>query len=119
MDLLLDTTTWDLVTDATDLQLVEKEDAVGQHLSQRLKTFAGEWFLDLRLGVPYFSQVLVKNPDPVVLDSVFKSEIIHTPGIVELRQFDLRLDAGTRQLQLSFTAVADSGAVISFSEVLP
>ena len=119
MDLLLDSATWDLSTDATDLLLVDGEDAVAQHLSQRLNTFAGEWFLDLRLGVPYLQQVLVKNPDPVVLDSVFKSEIIHTPGIVELQAFELRLDAGTRQLQLSFTAVADSGAIISFSEVLP
>ncbi len=118
MDLSLDDN-WDLVTDATDLLLVDAAEAIGQHLAQRLKTFAGEWFLDLRVGVPYLQQVLVKNPDPVVLDSIFKSEIINTPGIVELRQFDLRMDAAARQLQLSFKAVIDTGAVISFSEVIP
>ena len=119
MDLLLDDSTWDLVTDATDLQLVKGAAAIRQHLAQRLKTFLGEWFLDLRKGVPYLQQVLVKNPDPVVLDSMFKSEIIHTPGIVELLEFDLRLDAGLRQLQLSFKAADDTGAIISYSEVLP
>jgi hypothetical protein len=119
MDLLLDESTWDLVTDATDLKLVDGADAVRQHLAQRLKTFLGEWFLDQRIGVPYLQQVLVKNPDPVVLDSVFKAEIIHTPGIVELLSFDLGIDAGARRLQVASTVVASDGESLSFNEVLP
>lgn len=118
MDLLLNDD-WDLAAGTTDLQLVDEEKAVGQHLAQRLKTFTGEWFLDQRIGVPYLQQVLVKNPDPVVLDSVFKAEIINTPGIVELRSFDLQIDAGTRQLRLEFKAVTDAGTIVSFNEVLP
>ena len=118
MDLLLNDSTWDLSTDATDLQLVDDTDAIRQHLAQRLKTFMGEWFLDLRIGVPYLQQVMVKNPDPIVLDSVFKAEIIATPGIVELTEFTLQMDARLRQLLLSFTAATDTGAVINFSEVL-
>jgi hypothetical protein len=118
MDLLLDDT-WDLAAGVTDLQLVDGEQAIAQHLAQRLKTFMGEWFLDLRVGVPYLQQVLVKNPDPIVLDSVFKSEVINTPGIVELRKFDLQIDAGTRQLRLECKAVSDAGTIVSFSEVLP
>lgn len=117
MDLLLDDATWDLVTEVTDLKLVEKADAIRQHLCQRLKTFLGEWFLDLRIGVPYFQRVMVKNPDPVVLDSVFKYEIINTPGITELLSFDLTIDG--RQLLLAFVAACDDGAIVTFSEVLP
>jgi hypothetical protein len=119
MDLLLDDTRWDLVMSDTDLRIVTGADAIRQHLCQRLKTFMAEWFLDLRIGVPYFQHVMTKNPDPVVIDSAFKSEIINTPGIVELLSFDLRIDAGTRRLQLVFKAAADDGAVISFNEVLP
>ncbi len=119
MDLLLDDTSWDLSTDATDLLLVDQADGIRQHLAQRLKTFMGEWFLDLRVGVPYLQQVMVKNPDPVILDSVFKAEIINTPGIVELLEFDLAINAGTRELKLFFKAVADTGAVITYNEVLP
>lgn len=119
MDLLLDDTIWDLSTDATDLLLVDQADAIRQHLAQRLKTFMGEWFLDLRVGIPYLQQVMVKSPDPVVLDTVFKTEIINTPGIVELLEFDLRIDAGTRVLQLAFKALADTGAIITYNEVLP
>jgi len=119
MDLLLDDTSWDLATDATDLLLVNQADAIRQHLAQRLKAFMGEWFLDLRVGVPYLQQVMVKNPDPLVLDTVFKAEIINTPGIVELIEFDLRIDASTRELQLAFKALVDTGAIITYSEVLP
>ena len=119
MDLLLDDSSWDLSTDAIDLLLVDQADAICQHLAQRLKAFMGEWFLDLRVGIPYLQQVMVKSPDPVVLDTVFKTEIIKTPGIVELLEFDLRIDAGTRVLQLAFKALDDTGAIITYSEVLP
>ena len=118
MDLLLDEN-WDLSLGATDLQLVTGAAAIGQHWAQRLKTFMGEWFLDLRIGLPYFQQVLVKNPDPVVLDSVFKAATIATPGIVELLEFELEIEARTRELRLRAKARADEGAAITFNEVLP
>jgi hypothetical protein len=117
MDLLLDDT-WDLEVGATDLSMVTGADGVRQHLAQRLKTFAGEWFLDRRIGVPYLQQVMVKNPDPVVLDSAFKAEIIATPGIEELMAFELAMDAAARQLQLSFVAQSIEGPII-YNEVLP
>ncbi len=120
MDLQLDIDDWDLTFPAgsTDLTLVSGVDAIRQHLSQRLKTFMGEWFLDTRIGVPYFQQVLVKNPDPVVLDSVFKAVIVNTPGILELTDFALQVDRSTRQLKLTFTAATTEGE-LCFDEVLP
>lgn len=118
MDLRLNELTWDLAMGDTDLQLADGAEAVRQHLSQRLKTFLAEWFLDMRVGLPWRQQIMVKNPDPVVLDSVFKAEIVNTPRISELLSFDLAIDAGSRTLQLSFAAVGDDGSVISFDEVL-
>ena len=117
MDLQLDIDSWDLIT-GVDLSLVSGIESIRQHLAQRLKTFMGEWFLDNRIGVPYFQQVLIKNPDPVVLDSVFKAVIVNTPGVIELLEFDLKVDRSTRQLKLSFTASTTEGE-ISFDEVLP
>ncbi len=119
MDLALDKDTWDLVIADRDLAVVTGESAIVQHLAQRLKTWLGEWFRDQRKGVPYLQHVLVKNPDPVVLDGVFKSAIINTPGIVELTFFDLSVERRTRRLKLTFTATSESGEQISFDEVLP
>lgn len=39
-----------------DLLLTTSDDAVRQHLQQRLRTFLGEWFLDLDVGIPFFQR---------------------------------------------------------------
>ncbi len=116
-DIALDTE-GDILITGSDLTLTTGVDAIRQHLSQRLKTFYGEWFLNMEIGVPYFQQVLRKNPDPVIIDSIFKREIINTPGILQLEEFSLDLDSATRTLTLSFKARCDEGA-IEFSEAVP
>lgn len=118
MDVLIDSITGDISVNS-DLSLTEGTQAIEQHLRQRLQTFFQEWFLDKRIGIPYFEQVLVKNPDFVVVDSIFKREIIDTPGIEELVQFDFNFDKSLRELTLSFKARTIEGSVINFSEVIP
>lgn len=101
-----------------DLQLTTGTNAIDQHLKQRLKMFLGEWFLDNRIGLPYFQHILKKNPDPIVIDSVYKRQILTTPGILELLSFDLDLDIPTRQLTVSFKAKTSEG-VLDFSLEVP
>ncbi len=108
----------DILISGSDLTLTTGVDAIKQHLSQRLRTFYGEWFLNMEIGIPYFQQVLRKNPDPVVIDSIFKREILNTPGILQLTEFDLDLDPAIRELTLSFKAICNEGE-IEFSEVIP
>ncbi len=108
----------DILIEGNDLQLSTGVEAIQQHLSQRLKTFLNEWFIDKRIGIPYFEHVLRKNFDPVVVDTVFKRQIINTPGVLELLSFDADLDKSTRTLQVTFKARTSKG-VINFSEVLP
>ena len=108
----------DVVIEDGDLALVTEKDAIAQHLKNRLNTFLGEWFLDKRVGVPYFEHILKKNIDPLVIDSVFKREIINTQGIIEIKTFNLDLDPTLRELALTFTASSIEGD-ITFSEVVP
>jgi hypothetical protein len=107
----------DIFLNVDDLELTSGLDAKSQHLTQRLRTFLGEWFLDLRRGVAYFQQIMIKNPNPAIVDSVLKKEIINTPGIIQLTSFDLDI-ATNRELTLSFRALAEEGE-INFSEVIP
>ena len=108
----------DIEIDGNDFVLTVDIEAIEQHLGQRLKTFLEEWFLDKRIGVAYLQQVLKKNPDFVVVDSILKKEIITTPGILELTKFVLDLNPSTRVLTLTFNARTSDG-VINFSEVIP
>ncbi len=107
----------DAFLNVNDLELTSGIDAKIQHMKQRLRTFLGEWFLDLRVGVAYFQQIMVKNPNPAVVDSIFKKTIINTPGTQQLTLFDLGIGTD-RQLTLSFKAITEEGEV-NFSEVIP
>ncbi len=116
MDMKLDSE-GDLFIGGDDIVLTFGIDGIAQHLTQRLRTFLGEWFLDLRIGVAYFQQILLKNPNPAMVDSIFKKEILNTPGVLELTFFDL--DIGTdRTLTLSFRTITQEGE-INFSEIVP
>jgi len=116
-DLLQDINTGELILQNGDLVLCTGVDRARQFLAQRLSAILGEWFADLDEGLPYFESILVKAPDPVVLEGIFKDRIISTPGIIGLDEFDLQLDTATRQLTLSFLAQSTDGP-IDFSQVL-
>jgi hypothetical protein len=98
-----------------DLTLNSGIESVRQFLSQRLRLFLAEWYLDQDLGVPYFEEVLVKNPNPIVIDQIFKKEILSTRGVLSLEQFDLQLNTASRLLTVSFRARTLDG-IIDFSE---
>lgn len=108
----------DIELDAVDLKTIEGEDAITQHLGQRLKTFLGEWFLDTRIGIGYFQLILKKNPDPVVVDTILKDAVINTPGVLQLLSWDLDVDNALRELTLTFRAQTSTG-ILNFSEVIP
>jgi hypothetical protein len=55
-----------------------------QKIEKHLKLFLGEWFLDLRKGVPYYRDILLKNPDLEVVRSVMRSKILEVEGIISV-----------------------------------
>lgn len=105
------------VTDG-EVTLVIDEEAIAQHLKIRLRTYRGEWFLDTREGIPYKEFILVKNPNRLIVESIFREVIVGTPGIKSLNSFSLDIDGTTRALTLSFTATFDNGLPLVFEELL-
>ena len=118
MDLALSNDTGDLDLSDGDLYILSGVDAVAQFLSQRLRFFLAEWFLDESKGIPYYDKIFVKNPNPVVVDSILKTEVIQSPGVQELVSFNLDLDFITRRLALDLEAISESGEPIIFSDVV-
>lgn len=116
-DITLDSSGDLFISESGDLVLNQKADAVRQHLEQRIKTGFREWFLDRSIGIPYFEHVLVKNPNVTVIDSLFKSTILDTPGVDELLAFDLILDNNSRELSISFRVKAFNEE-IDFTQIL-
>ncbi len=75
-----------------------------QKLRQRLKFFLAEWFLDQRLGVPYFQKIFVENPDLPLLTTLYSRIVVGTPGVASVESLVLRFDRKTRILYVSFVA---------------
>jgi len=87
----------------------EKVEAISQHIRSRLRTFLGEYFLDERIGIPFFRDVFVKAPDLEIIRSIFSQGILNTPGVVQLTELRLDLDRSTRELSIAFEAIVDTG----------
>lgn len=116
VDLALDETTWDLYLENRDLAFVTGIDAIKQNLKQRLQVFLGENKFDINSGMPYFQNILRKNPDPIKIRAAFVNTILNTPGILEITNIDFDLDSQTRILSVDFRCISTNGIVdYSFS----
>jgi hypothetical protein len=102
----------DLALTLGRLTLIDGTEEKAQKLRNRLRMFEGEWFLDVRVGVPWFSVVFVKAPDLEVVKRLLRKVILATPGIVSVTELSVEFDRGTRELEYEFTAVDDTGVTI-------
>lgn len=80
------------------------EEDTQQRLRNVLRIFLAEWFLDTRLGVPYFQEILVKNPNLGAIRTAFTSRILRDRAVAGLTAFDVEWDRSTRHLEVNFTA---------------
>jgi hypothetical protein len=116
MDLRLDPSTNDLALTAGSPTLVSGAGAIAQQLRIRMKFFLGEWFLDTRLGIPYFQKILGKKRRKNLIDSIFRKAISTTPGVKTIDSFEQTFDGATRTLLLSFTVTTQADEVIIFNK---
>ena len=112
-DLALDGT-GDLLIDGGDLSIVRDGDALVQQLAIDFQFFKGEWFLDVRLGVPYFQEVLIKNPDLVAVNGIFRQVLEQSPAVNSIEEFNSDFDAATRKLSVTFTVRTVDGQIVIF-----
>lgn len=99
----------DLAVEAGDLVLLSDLEALKQSVQIRLQFFLGEWYLNQAVGIPYYQSVLVKNPNPAVLDSTFRQALLDTPGILDVSSLVIEVDAATRTGTVTFRASSDLG----------
>lgn len=97
-ELALDPATGDLAVPVT---ILRGADALAQRLTVRYKFFLGEWFLDTRQGIPYFRDILVKNPNLSLIQSVFRRATLLTPGVLAIRRFGTTLEEQGRVRRLN------------------
>lgn len=116
MDIALDKD-GDLLIANYDLALVSGIDAIAQEIKIKLQWFLGEWFLDLSAGVPYWQDILIKNPNLVDIDNLLRAMIVETRGVIDLLFFKYDLDNRTRALKINFEANTDKG-LLTFDDII-
>lgn len=101
----------DIAIVGNDVVLVTGLEEIGQRLTQRLRTFRGEPFLAQDEGVEYFEEVLKKNANSTIIESIFKRETSNTPGILEIEKFNIEKDNSTRVTTITIRAKTISGTL--------
>lgn len=106
IDFALHPVTRDLIL---SIRPIEGAERVAQAIGIRLRTWLGEWFLDISHGVPYLENVLVKNPNLAIVESVLRAQILDVEGVRSISAFSLQLDPKMRVLNVQFEAQSDEG----------
>lgn len=85
---------------------------VRQKIAARLNFFLDEWFLDRRLGVPYYRDVFLQNPDLDITRSVFRSVILSVQEVAAVDKLTLAYAPKERTLAVEFDAPLVSGGIL-------
>ena len=114
-DIKLNTATYDIDVTNHEFTVIGEDEAIAQQLGVRMRYFLGEWFLDTAQGIPFYRDILVKNPNTSLVREIFRDVIESTPGIARVVTLSLDLQAATRQLNITFKALLDSGEELEYA----
>lgn len=84
-----------------------------------LRFVKGEWFLNVEEGIPYFTQIFLKNPDSKVVLGIMRKALLASPGAVAVPLLTLEVDAGARTGRIRFELQFDDGRVLSSEDFQP
>lgn len=121
MDLILNYETGDLTwkngpltVDYTTQPFV---DTVKQRLFIMLRTFQGEWFMDLNHGIPYWQSILGKKTTKSAVDLIFQQKILAENGVKEITEF--KSTFVNRQYSLQFKVRVSTGEITDTITINP
>lgn len=99
---------------AGDLEIGEDGDifltqSVRQAVLIRLRWLFGEWRFAPENGVPYFQEIMVKNPDIPRIKQIIRSEIMSVDGMVDVKNLAVEINSETRVAKITFDGYVDNG----------
>lgn len=111
---LLDSARWDLVTDASgNIAVASPPYALAQDAASAVRLFQGELWYDTSRGVPYFQQILGKQPPLGTLKSAFTAAAMTVPNIETAQTFVTAITNRGVVGQMHLTTTAGTTVVIT------
>lgn len=117
VDLYLDLDKHDLIIVDGDLVITSGTHLILQNLKMRISTFYGEWFLDTSVGIRYFEDILVKNPNLAQIQGLIKSTILDTKGVNKILEFNIDYNARARTATINFLVDTIYG-IVNYSSAI-
>lgn len=99
----------DIVT--REASFIGGKDEIAQTIKTRLALFLGEYFRNIKEGTPWFEQILGKFASLDVVESVLRTRIATSPGVIRLTSFVADFDVNTRKYSLSVGVLTKYGIV--------
>jgi len=102
----LNTQTWDLELDSNgNLSLTDPDYSIAQDVASAIRTFIGECWYGVTLGMPYFQSILGKLPPASYITNMLEKAALTVPGVVSVTVVSLGLNKN-RQLTGSVIVVS-------------
>jgi hypothetical protein len=114
MDFLLQNNDIKIVNGDLALCPTDKE-ATAQAIIMRLKTLAGEWFLDETLGIPYFQRIFGRKQSEQFIRNLLMNSIQTLSGVETISDFRAYLK-DDRTMTINFRALLKDGSAININE---
>ena len=95
------------------MERVEGLSYTTQLVKCRLLTVLGEWYADNTIGLPWFSDVMIKAPDLGMIEGLISTNIRECPHVISVTSIKPSLDKSSRILNVSFEALSDWGVINS------
>lgn len=84
--LLLDTQTWDLITDANgNIAMASDPYSIAQDVASAIRLFQSEQWYDTRPGVPYLGNILGQRPPLQYIKTQIEKAALTVPEVVTAR----------------------------------
>jgi len=99
--------------------LINSSATIAQIIGTRLRLWSGEWFLNLKAGVPYLQQILGKPNSVATAEMVLRAQILACPGVSSIQLFSASYDANTRTITINATGVQTIFSAQPFNITLP
>ena len=96
------------------LVLVDNNEQLLQKIRQRLRLFYGEWFLDVRRGVPYFENILGAY-DTTIVTAILTHEIQKEDEVKNVMNVETTLDSVSRLFHYRCTIITQNNVELTFS----
>lgn len=103
----------DILLDADgDLHLSTNGDiSFGNSVLQKIRIcllwFEGEWRWNTDVGIPYLTELFIKNPDTDYFESCIREKIFEVEEVTEVKNVAVIYDRKKRTAVIQYTAVTD------------